>query len=169
MTAPTPPEMGVNWWKVSLDKDGTILGCEQVDEAARGSKLICYIQATSKVDAVCKKYSARIYAQHKDAGQCTRSPCKNPARPGRVTCAGCAHAINVQCAQRRARRKGGDLTDRRKTSTPEARREAELETKRRWRKDKITLFGHIVLREFDARGPEGFRAWLVEQIEASKT
>jgi hypothetical protein len=168
-------EMGMLWWRVVLDKDGSIKECTQVEATGKGGGHVRYLQANTKAEACSyakawyEKYKAtkreaevRRLLKCKAEGRCT-SCRKAPARPGKVTCQACCNQV---VRRRKDVREGRE--QKREILTPE-------ETLRRVRERQIRCnaqhggsLGWTLqkcLKQFDALGPEAFRAWLVAEIE----
>lgn len=152
------------WFRIELDKSGAILACTQVEMSEAGGKLVRYVEAETKTEA-CKGVKAwfadrkakqercRVakQAERKQRGHCSR--CDRKATHGPLC--GIHHA-RLQENRRRFRE---GKTEPRKELTPREAREA-------YENNRIRMALPRVLREFDARGPEAFRAWLVSEISA---
>jgi|SRR6188508_316119 len=158
------------FWKVEIDKEGSILSCETVASIGKNGSRVIYVEAETKVDACT---NAKAWHEHKKAymrtftkerrdkrirdGMCTGCG-KNRAREGRRTCTTCA---NSQSARDKSGGAGRELL------TPEeaARRQEAQSTdwrRRRGGSKGSTLRG--VLHKFDEMNPDTFRLWLVGEI-----
>lgn len=42
---------GTTWWRVELNKDGGISTVTEVEQASKGTRLVCFVQATTRADA----------------------------------------------------------------------------------------------------------------------
>jgi hypothetical protein len=183
-------EPGLLWWKLTLDKSGAILSCEQVDQVEANGKLTCYVQATGKVDACARTkawWEARkarklAYKTQRRAALAAKGLCRcgrRPPKPGGKACQDCLTLGAAQLKRSRDRQKGLDVPLKApryatEAAAIEAYRNAERASKQKNagpnKRAGLHCFlrGHIVLAQFDALGPEAFRAWLVQKIEDSK-
>jgi hypothetical protein len=171
------------WWRVEFTAEGGIKSCEQVEAVQKNKGLVCFISATTKVDACAdaKAWHEQRKAKHRalsakynqarlDKGLCQKCG-REPRRPGRKTGQKC-HDATIRCQRERA---AGRPCATAVYETPQAAQQAILtklkERRARWKKKHghCELWAHIVLKQFDALGPEAFRAWLVQKIEESKT
>jgi hypothetical protein len=163
------------WWRVELDKDGSIKTCDAVEASQKGSTYLRFVEAETKAHActTVKKWyetkkrnaavqSARAYASRKAAGTCLM--CTQPKAPGRAMCE--LHLrVHREAEQRR---RNGDTSHARPHVPPAIQLAAERERGRVWARAHGGSEGRMMrrcLKQFDALGPEAFRAWLVSEIE----
>ena len=165
---------GLLWWRVELDREGSIKSCEQVEYASTPGRLVRFVQANAK-DLACaaakawyakrlagyKKNSATRRESRKREGKCIR--CSRPKQPERLSALLC-----VRCCQLAAEAEKLRAQSPRPLKTAAEQHQIFLESMARSRRKRvyanISLVG--LLERFDAAGPEAFRAWLVERIEA---
>lgn len=87
------------WWRVVLDKDGSIKSCDQVEASEKGSATIVFIRANSKVEACVDAKEWLLHKQdltkqrwerekqHKSGtALCSVCSCKRIAEGGRSLC-----------------------------------------------------------------------------------
>jgi hypothetical protein len=178
-------EQGLTWWRGELNKDGGISTLTEVGQASKGSKLVCYVQATTRAEA-CSKIKAwwerrkglirssslRVRERRIAAGLCPTCG-KAPCAPDRALCGPCLQAAVVRAEKVRRRKKGEHIPHapgwRRFSSAEEAAEAASA--RRRAQRDKhghVNVFAPTVLKKFDELGPVKFREWLVGIIESAK-
>jgi hypothetical protein len=177
------------WWRVEFTGEGGIKSCDQVEATQKGKGRVCFVQASSKAEAcdrakvwhsailkAKREYNSTRRAKLKAQGVCTACAMR-PARPNRKTCAECGKRLAETSKRTHERSQGKEvpfLVPAPPTDSKEARARFEASQTAFRLKEKAagrrcSLYAHTILAEFDARGPEAFRAWLVEKIEASKT
>lgn len=172
------------WYRIELNKDGSIATCVEVEESHRNSRSVRYVEAVSREEACAaillwhkneKDRSIRNYEKRRRAGLCYC--CGAPARPGMSECADCSDRKN---AHKRAVRAG--LTE--KVARPHAadplalalrikervlvaaalknerRREVGLTSRLCLRR----AFFREVLEQFDKLDPAELRAWLCGEL-----
>lgn len=160
----------MNWFKLTLDKSGAILACEQVAAAEKDGKLTCYMQATTKAEAcsAAKEWYRKVkdrteacrklrHAARKAAGLCLDCGVKAP-ESFRVLCATCLEAKRKRDARHRAglSKPQGSLT------AEQVKKNCRLTQKRC---DARRVRAGTVLEILDRVGPDALRRWLVELIE----
>lgn len=156
------------WWRVVLDKDGSIKTAEQVEYAGQGSKLVRFVEANTKAEAcsIAKRWhenrkqierrcEQKRLAAARSAGMCTRCKCRK-ARKNRVQCERCSEQQAARDPRRGGQRAGFVA------KTPE-QSFADYTYKNR-QSSRLRIHAKVCLRQFDALGPVEFRAWLVSEI-----
>ena len=146
------------WFRLELDNTGAILSCTEVELAERQNRFVRFVEARDKAEACTsvKQWYERHRQRRRDGdrlgrslrlmqGKCAR--CKQPAAPGLTVCE--SHRVKENSARKERRRNPRPKAD---PMTPQlaylVHHEPQLRASR-------------VLYEFDKRGPEGFRDWLV--------
>lgn len=182
-------EQGLTWWRVELDKDGGIKTVTEVEEASKGAKLVCFVQATTRAEACSAavnwwrnrvaKMRANLnerYSKNISAGVC--GVCAGPlAETSSRVCQ--KHLQQRRDAwKRNYRRSRGDevplLSPRYKDADQAAAALRESVTRSEERNRHLHPERHRVvlavtaLKRFDELGPVEFRKWLVGIIEAAK-
>lgn len=160
----------MNWFKLTLDKSGAILTCEQVDAAEKNGTLTCYIQATTKVEA-CS--DAKKWYQNRS---CLRAASNRKGREARRLAGLCVDCGNSpvlkkrktcdRCVNRRRQRRDdikNGIRAVRAPLSPEQALAAQKASAARWGKRRISA--STVLEILDRAGPDALRRWLVELIE----
>jgi hypothetical protein len=182
----------MNWWRIEFTGEGGIKSCDKVEAVQQNKGLICFVQGPDATAAVIaaktwiKDYRTRRLATAKAAneraylaGKCVGCRAR-PHRQGKKTC--------QQCQDKKSRLprggRGGQGSARPTAAMTDleyySHVQAQLQAKRTnailsaptaqqaGRLCRLPL-AHIVLEHFDRLGPDAFRAWLVEKIEASKS
>lgn len=152
------------WFRIELDNTGAILSCVEVELAERQNRFVRFVEAPDKAGActsVKDWYAARcrkmvLAKQEKTArrhseGRCTE--CETPAAPGGKMCARHIELRRSYGKEKRRREREG--------IAPPLRGNAQLTY---LVAHEPQLRASRVLYEFDKRGPEGFRVWLVELL-----
>jgi hypothetical protein len=156
------------WWRIELDKSGAIKTCEQVELAAKSTSLVRFVEANSKAEA-CSDVKSWHRRYLEKARERTRSRIESArakgmcvgckARPAKAHRSTCQRCLDQTVKRRRDVRNGAPV---RVLLTPEQAQAHVRESKERARRNRVLI---ECLKQFDARGPEAFRAWLVAEIE----
>lgn len=153
------------FWKVELDKEGSILSCEAVESKGRSGALIAYIEAETKALACsgaktwhetrkrkALAYSERVRNDRAKSGKCTNHGCKMPCR---------------RCSEKNARyreRKATGTLLKPWHETAEQALEAKRTAQRRFARMLIDI--RMVQARLNELGPERFREWLRLEVDA---
>ncbi len=152
------------WYRVELDNTGAILKCEEAGEGAISGRRVRYIEARDRTEAcslakqwwarqlqACRDSKKRLRERRMSEGRC--SECESPAERGRRFCG----KHRVIAVEQNRRSHSGKVGPRPIPPSAEERFGRSL-----------SLNAGSVLKEFDARGPVLFRAWLVGLIDARR-
>lgn len=169
------------WFKVTLDKTGAILSCEEVDAAERSGKLVRYIESLDKAGACseAKAWHERLRARDRErcrrrhAERDARGLCRQCGKSPRDTKLYCRACVDRKNKRRRDLRNGIGEPPRKWSESAEEARSKQLASQRARHSQRkathpelyVQMLACVVLREFDALGPKRFRAWLVSEIE----
>ena len=166
---------GLVWWKVALDKDGAILSCEQADCVKKGTSLITYVQANSKVEACsfAKAWLANRRSKQNAAEKARNDRCRAQGlcikcrRNPLITknhCRECADYIAAAVQRSEARKRGENVPLKR------AETSAEQQLIRARQKAKMKSFKpKRILELFDKLGPKDFRAYFQGLADSEAT
>jgi len=139
------------FWRVELDKEGSIKSCELAEAVAKSGGKVAYIEADSKTNACLlaklwyqshlkrdRDRQKKVRAAKSASGECRE--CKAEAEPGKRHCK--AHLSRANS------RFHGETPGRLPIG--------------------VNVSIYQVLSKFDALGPDGFRAWVVNKISAKE-
>lgn len=172
------------WYRIELNKDGSIASCEQVEGSLKGGRYVRFFEADSSAGAVAmaalwwhqrtttSARHARRRADMKAKGVCTTCMV-NPAAVDLTECPECIAEKKRLREERAERRKRGDYTDRRFDGTRDAaekyadflaRRRADAQGQRRMRmiRCRLDVLCAALLRL--SRSPATLREWLEGEI-----
>ncbi len=170
---------GLLWWRVELDRDGSIKTCSEIEYASTPERYVRFIQASTRVEAcsVAKEWWARRSSRSsacsqarrlelKVAGRCTR--CRERPLCNATHCVRCRDIVNRRNRDLRA----GAEREKKALDPVEAQareRASHLKFRESHPERYATLRFVAALKKFDELGPQKFREWLVERIESVKT
>jgi hypothetical protein len=171
------------WFRVEFHGDGSVRSVDEVEHVSKNTKLICYVEALDKTDALnlaAAKWKAFIAARmrdntirrnsHKRLGLCV--DCSKKAAGGTIRCA--AHQVINGLYDKIARaKKNGDIDALRK-HTAQMETEKAKAKKRSSGKRKSKYAGAIALEryrtlvevraQYQDLSEEQFEVWLETQI-----
>jgi hypothetical protein len=159
---------GMVWWRVLLDRDGSVRSCEQVEAVEKDGQSAVFVQANNAAQAVMR---AKSWLERRRASR-RRSEAKRKERNRDGICRDCKEPV---CATSRRycqehlehhRELGrrwyhGESTPRQERSPLEMQQHVN-EQARGYRRQQVQL--NDVLEKYDTLSPRAFRAWLVSEI-----
>lgn len=174
------------WFEIALHKDYSLASCETVSESRRDGKLIYYIEASSKEEAISillarydrtnetHRATARArYEERRELNLCRRCG-RNVCAEGLANCSGCL----LKKAARRREINAGAPKRAILNTTVDGKVAAQLRTRDRdIRKAARKANGHYImvrvayarcLQAFDSMTPRAFRLWLSEQLHEAQ-
>lgn len=173
-------------YRVEFRKDGSVASCEPVESQLKNGGLVCYVEASSAIDALAqakKRFAAWARADEDKArasGKCPRCGKREPAE-GKAHCARCTKQVAAINAERRITSAADDQQQAARADAIAARRRENLAkgiaaaritlTKAadaRWdaRASASPQERRILrqcLRAYD-RNPSAFREWLLRML-----
>lgn len=162
---------GMSWWRVAMDRDGSVHSCEQIELVATPGRVVgyVYVQANDRAAAVAK---ARAWYERRKEIRRKADQKRSAARKAKGMCRDCPAKVCAEsmlyCAEHLARhREAVRRHDRGETRHPRPNPIAAMKHDQKRRKLYQHQMMHLgrVLQKFDDLGPSGFRVWLVTEIE----
>jgi hypothetical protein len=159
------------FWRVELDKEGSLKSCDACAERGKNGQRVIYVEAEDKPSA-CTAAKQWWEKRKNYNAELSRRRSKELASKGLCTSCGQRPLVNKwyceQCRARSnerhsARRQGAAPPPQRPASTPEEARERWRESSRNHGGSRGYLLRRA-LKNFDALTPTEFRRWLVNEI-----
>jgi hypothetical protein len=176
------------WFKVTINKDGSVASCEQVAASLENGKTIRYVEADSAELALqwvnrwqrslhlARERSARYKQEAMAAGMCVT--CKRvPAKEGKVSCEACLGDQRQYARDRRLdlREPRGQFSQEEKLRIYQERLARGLKKQKNRGANTYAYAQQVtrrdtlceVLTKFDACNAVVFRAWLEAEMNAA--
>jgi hypothetical protein len=160
------------FWRVELDKEGSIKSCDYVPEQGRNGGKVIYVEAETKAlaCAAAKSWYAGRQRRSREGlerarakGKCGSCKSRN-ARPGKASCQQCCDAAADQKKRKRQAVRAGTWQPRAPTPIAIAHvRNVASSTRSRARRGHFHVWSDVVIRKCQELGAEGFLAWVIAE------
>jgi hypothetical protein len=173
------------WYRIELNKDGSVKSCAEVEACIVEGKHIRYVEADSRASAVGLvqawwRQRAAVAERTRNYRQKGLCDCSRPVERGRKSCEACRSRRRESQKRCRARQNGEIIplrsskpaaTDAERALAVKRIRDNARSRSRERRRDMSDVSRSRlralteVLRQFDRATPRAFRAWLVAEID----